>query len=78
MKSLILHYFLFVFYWLLAIDLLKEQPLKWKKCYKWLNERANGYNKKLPFNVTIKTPKMQRDLFWFCVQTDRKLLLFKL
>ena len=30
------------------------------------------------FKGTIEAPKMQRNLFCFCVQTDRKLWSFKL
>ena len=30
------------------------------------------------FKGTMKTPKMQRDLFWFRFQTDQKQLVFKI
>ena len=29
------------------------------------------------YKGAIKAPKMQRDFFWFCVQTNRKLLYTK-
>ena len=48
----------------------------------WWESLINYSHSKLEilflFKGIIKAPKMQRDLFWFCVQANRKLLFLKI